>query len=193
MVDFAKVVKIAKMADAAEAARAARAAKTADEAEKVASQVTQTAQIKFMDFPEESSIKEVMQHPAYHASYKGQIVDVVRMSPDEYLREANKYTESDHYTSQKLDSIRQGVKDHKEFGMPYLSYDEAGQISGQEGRHRAVVAKELGMDTIPVAVRRKVSPDFDLERKLKKGEISGEEVVRLQRMKLAATQEEEVQ
>ena len=135
-----------------------------------------TPQMKWGNTPRESFYEEIVGSPIYNAAYKGQRAGIVEMTPDEYLRHANPYAGSLEMEQRKLESIRKGVIEGKEFGLPYLRFDETGKVVGQEGRHRATVAKETGHEKIPVAVanRSKVR-DYELEQLWKSGKISSED------------------
>jgi len=134
--------------------------------------------INWANAPRETFIQEVMDMPVYHAAYKGQRADFVDMTPDEYLRYANQYTGSSLLEKEKLDSLRKGISEGKELGLPYLSFNDVGKVTAQEGRHRAAVAKELGQEKIRVGVfNQSKDRDYDLERAWKRGEISLEEAM----------------
>jgi len=105
---------------------------------------------------------EMLAKPEYFREQKGRIAKVTYMSPDEYLRksyelhrekarEHGKDFTFEEYMSgavypelvnEYTDKMRKG----EEFPMPVIDY----ALGDQEGRHRAVAAKELGIKKIPV-------------------------------------------
>jgi hypothetical protein len=119
--------------------------------------------VPVIDYPEEfNSIREK---------------SIVKMSPDEFLRLTKKtgeYAERSHSKKgkhivemsqeeyeksiaeeHKLQRIREGLKKGDEIPIGYIEYDpESNQPTDHEGRHRALVARELGMKEIPVVLVR---------------------------------------
>jgi len=93
----------------------------------------------------------ILKNPEYHIRAKGIHHKVVYMTPDQYMKEVaimQGTTVQDQY-----DMISPGlVKQYKAqtlagSPMPMLSLEPP---RNQEGRHRAMVAKELGLKKIPV-------------------------------------------
>jgi len=85
----------------------------------------------------------------YMARVKGLVGEIFYMTPDEYLEKiptAGKTPSSIEYMKSK---IAKGEK----LPMPWLDY--SGSSLSQEGRNRAYLAKELGIDKIPVLVVNK--------------------------------------
>lgn len=57
--------------------------------------------------------------------------------------------------------------------LPVVEYDEEGDLSGfQEGRSRAVAAKNIGMERMPVLIAKKHKPEFSLRRDLYWAEVN---------------------
>jgi hypothetical protein len=86
----------------------------------------------------------------YYAKYKGLSGEVVEMSPTEYLRRIP----YGKISQEKLGSLWKAVSEGKEIAMPYLDY--TGKTVSQEGRHRAKMAFEMGLEKIPVLIIKKV-------------------------------------
>lgn len=104
----------------------------------------------------------------YDIGLKGKILE---MSPIEYMERTNIYNrmsekEVNEYffkhkgkilyfppnSEQSYKRIIEGVAMGNKIYIPWLEYDEKGNFVGQEGFHRALVARDLGIDKIPVLV-----------------------------------------
>lgn len=95
----------------------------------------------------------------YFFFQKGLDTEIVMMSPDEYLktvREGFGTSTDEGLTESSRNKILDGIKKGNKIDMPYLDY-RGGKFS-QEGRNRAVLAKELGEEKIPVLIARDVTP-----------------------------------
>lgn len=102
--------------------------------------------------------------PAYFSEQKDISSEVKRLTPDEYLNEGAKIlasggrrsTTPDEIIAQRsgdresIDFLKERMQSGKNVGVPYLNY----KTGAQEGMHRALAAKELGMETIPVQIIR---------------------------------------
>ncbi|WP_373078690.1 LPD38 domain-containing protein [Zhongshania sp.] len=112
-----------------------------------------------------SNIYDYLKDPDYFRSKKGIATEVVQMSPDEYVRRAAKtlsQNEGREITPKELadqrlesqdrdggtivDGMVKAMRQGTQFAAPYLS------PGGQEGLHRALAAKQLGMKSIPVVI-----------------------------------------
>jgi hypothetical protein len=118
------------------------------------------------------------QQRLYHEKLKGERAHIEYMSPDEYFNKIDKGFRSnvpehkqyevepqilENYNNPKLlIAAKRGDK----FGMPYIEYNE-GEFAEQEGRHRAKMAKDLGVEKMPVVIidkkREYRDPDFDMD------------------------------
>lgn len=56
------------------------------------------------------------------------------------------------FSQDKMDHIKTQIAQGKEIEMPWIEYDERGLVSAQEGYHRVLVAKEMGLGQIPIIV-----------------------------------------
>jgi hypothetical protein len=86
-------------------------------------------------------------------TYKEQGADMFEMSPDEYLSQV-KPLKMDEETLENVDDL----VDHMESGRkldPLVIYADG----KEDGRHRALAAKKLGMDTVPVIDYRAQQPE----------------------------------
>lgn len=95
---------------------------------------------------EVDNAKDILQKD-YYAKYKGVIGSIVMMSPDEYLAEIP-YLEP---SEEKMNRLRKAVQDGKKLNLPYIDYT-SGKPYCQEGRHRAYLAKEMGIEEMPVLI-----------------------------------------
>ena len=103
---------------------------------------------------------DLVKQPEYFKRSKGIEYDVVEMSPDEYLDKSARLLGS---TKENLvegiqggaryeDMVELATNSNMKVQMPYLDYAR----QTQEGNHRALVAKQLGADKIPVMIIKKV-------------------------------------
>ena len=100
----------------------------------------------------------MLKSPEYHKKEKGVKFEIVNMSPDEYLSKVAQMqgvSLSDTLrmiSEENMQELREVVKAGKKLPLPFLDYAD----NFQEGRHRAVLAKELGQTSIPVMIITKV-------------------------------------
>lgn len=106
--------------------------------------VVGTDQFKFSDY----AMKQ-------HAGKSG--TDVVYMRPQDYLDLSPEF-EGNPLEDRSAISLRQSAKRGEQIeAIPTLDLAVAGgsgKVTAQDGRHRALFAKEAGLDMIPVAVKR---------------------------------------
>ena len=107
-----------------------------------------------------TNFDEDMQHLA---DKNGWTYETINMTPDEYIDEAtvllqrmedNPRLTREEVERTRLDSfpfIKEKMLKHGDFDIPYLDYTGHG---GQEGINRAMAARDLGEETIPVRVIR---------------------------------------
>ena len=83
------------------------------------------------------------------SNYKevGGVIEYV--SPDEFLSSSKKLN-VDEYTLENVEDLKQHVKDGRKLD-PLVLYDlDLNDVSASDGRHRALMAKDLGISTVPV-------------------------------------------
>jgi hypothetical protein len=87
---------------------------------------------------------------------------LVEMTPEQFLYYAGKrygtHPETDtrhHYVFESsIDWLSKQIVEGKEIGIPILYVEKyTNQIDGHEGRHRATILKDLGIEKIPVMLR----------------------------------------
>jgi hypothetical protein len=103
----------------------------------------------------------------YLKKAKGKEATKVLMSPDKYLEEASKaslvtdnvegFIKNKSRDKETIEYLKKLLENKTRVDMPWLeygSYEKVGfdSVTGQEGAHRALAAKALGMDEIPVMV-----------------------------------------
>ena len=97
----------------------------------------------------------ILKNPKYHREEKGFHYKIEEMSPEQYMREVAKQQKTSLERQYECISPKR-IKEYKELTlkgspMPMPSLERyASGYEVQEGRHRAVVAKELGIKKIPV-------------------------------------------
>lgn len=101
-----------------------------------------------------------MMRSAYDADLAEGKGFIARMSPDEYLQRISYdifETTVEHATVVEFSNVQQYAQmmaDGVKMDMGYINYEVHGSGRfGQEGRHRAMAAKLLGIDEIPVYIR----------------------------------------
>lgn len=87
---------------------------------------------------------------------------IVAMSPDEYLSQVRPL-DIDEVSRDNIDDLKNHIKSGRELD-PLAIYEDG----KEDGRHRAVAAKELGISEVPVIDFR---PDISYERKKKAGPV----------------------
>jgi len=99
---------------------------------------------------------DMLKDPDYFKRAKGKVFKIIEMSPDKYIAYCHKgFGVGTFYPEQNLvDEYAARVKAGSKMPMPTLVYElsEHGTDFSQEGRHRAYVAKALGVSTMPVMV-----------------------------------------
>lgn len=95
----------------------------------------------------------------YFFFQKSEQAEVKMMTPDEYLSKVRSNfgnnSEKQNVTEEKKQRINKAVEEGNKIDMPYLDFRRKG--FRQEGRNRAVVAKERGEEKIPVLILRDVT------------------------------------
>lgn len=146
------------------------------EADKIAEKLTLKSK-KYEDYFDTNSTGMSMYddvlNDKHYAETKSRFPKIVEMTPDQYIEACNQgfnKNYSKYGNSEYIKTKEQLVKSRKDkaleklkekfgkvkFDMPIISYDtrEDGDIemSAQEGLHRALLAKEVGIEKIPVAI-----------------------------------------
>lgn len=111
------------------------------------------------------AIDDLLNDDGYNFFYKGKTATMEYMSPDEYLqrvRDGQKTTDDQNITPQKAQGIKDAINSGNVINAPFLDYTN-GRFD-QEGRNRAAVAKEMGIEQIPVVVAKDVTFDDKVNR-----------------------------
>ena len=125
----------------------------------------------------------LIREPNFYRDRKDIETELVSMSPDEYLQKASnilseneesKRTPQEIIEYKKTDEgpdyiplMAQSMREGNVYAAPALDYKD----SSQEGMHRALAAKQLGITSIPVMVKDSYKdPKGDLGKKRKKSE-----------------------
>jgi hypothetical protein len=101
--------------------------------------------------------------PNYFKESKDIDYEIRNMSPDEYLERAAAILRPEGKTIQYviddrakesgyINNMAASMQDGRVYAAPYLDYGSGGRRASQEGMHRALAAKQLGMEEIPVMV-----------------------------------------
>jgi len=100
----------------------------------------------------------LMKNPAYYLKSKGVVGKITIMSPDEYMYHCAKSRskpstiahERRMISEEHKDNLKKWQRAGNKFPLPVVDYE----YHEQEGRHRVMVAEDMGMDEIPVLVVR---------------------------------------
>ena len=109
----------------------------------------------------------MLKNPNYFKKDKGKKCKIVYMSPDQYMKEVAKQQKTSmmfQYEVPVMQSKLQRIRDYIKAGnkLPLLYIENTEHCHTQEGRHRAIVAKELGLKKIPVLVVTEMSvPEWE--------------------------------
>jgi len=119
----------------------------------------------------------------YQEIKKGLNAHIEYMTPDEYMNrigdiDVKSYLEEDSrrpipISRERIDLYKQDALRGDKFAMPWIDYRD-GKYEGQEGRHRAIMAKELGVEKMPVVIVNRTSGEenesdwMDYKQKYKK-------------------------
>ncbi len=113
---------------------------------------------------------DMMKDPEYFRNEKGRQFRILHMSPDEYIDRAAEGFSLHHGFSRKealrgregsslVDQYAEKMQHGEKFPMVVLDHSSRRTFSGereksfsQEGLHRALAAKKIGVDKIPVMV-----------------------------------------
>jgi len=83
-------------------------------------------------------------------SYKTWARRLVHMSPTKFL---SLCTKPPQWSQSSIKGIQNRIKQGKAVETPYLDVNiKTGEVTGHEGRHRAIVARRMGIKKIPVHV-----------------------------------------
>ena len=124
---------------------------------------------------QESGYRTPKKQRQYYEKRKGERAHIEYMSPEDYFNKidegfrskvpANKQYEVNPQILDNYDNpdLKKAAMQGDKFAMPFIEYDE-GEFYAQEGRHRAKMAKDLGVEKIPVVIidrKREYRGDYD--------------------------------
>lgn len=116
---------------------------------------------------------DMLNDPEYFKERKGKVFEIAYMSPDDYISEISRgfwhepsmqteYKTYDNFlqTGMKYrigdERLQELFNSQQRFPLPYIEYDKNGNMLGQEGHHRAMVAKLKGLPKMPVMIIRNI-------------------------------------
>ena len=83
------------------------------------------------------------------ADYEARGGVITNITPDEFL-ERSKPLEIDEETRENVDDLKKHIQEGKTLDPLSIYVDDVTDVKSTDGRHRAIAAKELGMETVPV-------------------------------------------
>ena len=104
-----------------------------------------------------ATFNQLLKNPEYFKREKCLIGEIKEISPDEYLRTSAERkgislaSDLAIVSKSTVNKYAKQMKQGAKFPMPW--FDEHGQ---QEGRHRALAAKKIGLEKIPVLFVKKI-------------------------------------
>jgi hypothetical protein len=81
--------------------------------------------------------------------YKSKGGELVEMSPDEFLSKV-KYLDIDEEARDNINDLKEHIKSGKKLDPLTIYSADKSNVRNSDGRHRAIAAKELGIDKVPV-------------------------------------------
>ena len=89
--------------------------------------------------------------PMYgHSDYKSHGGRIVQMSPEDFLQQTP-HLEIDESSQENINELKDMILSGRKIDPANLYYRN-GKISDHDGRHRAIAAQQLGIDSIPVLI-----------------------------------------
>lgn len=101
-----------------------------------------------------------IEKPLYFLIYKGTQCRLITMSPDSYLKESAKSMNLDYdtftneYSYELVIQYKNNMENGAKFPIPFYSIN----TGKQEGRHRALAAKRLKCNSIPIVEIKELNP-----------------------------------
>lgn len=103
---------------------------------------------------------EMIDNPDYYRERKHKDGKIIMMSPDEYLKQSGiihgGHSMQSQYDQADPERVKDIINKIKSTGskmpIPVIDYES----KNQEGRHRAVISKKLGLKEIPVLVVHRI-------------------------------------
>ena len=99
------------------------------------------------------------------ANYLNEGGTLKEMSPDEFLARA-KPLEIDDVARENIDYLKKHMTDGRTLDPLTIYKDDVKDVRASDGRHRAIAAKELGMNKVPVVDYQNPAYKLDVKRKV---------------------------
>ena len=116
-----------------------------------------------------SGYRSPKQSREYYEKQKGIKAHIEYMSPQDYFKEIGQdmdtFIENESHGKDYINNLTDSARKGSKFAMPSIEYENGKYNTIQEGRHRAIMAKDLGVEKMPVVIvdkkREYRDSDFD--------------------------------
>ena len=104
----------------------------------------------------------MLDNPEYYRTEEHMEAKIVMMTPDEFMRECAKvhnvpiHEEYKAINPARVCKLIEAVKAGNKLYLPFIDY----VMGAEEGRHRVMAAKGLGLTKVPVIVVKKLVPEW---------------------------------
>ena len=116
---------------------------------------------------------DMMKNPEYFKTQKGKQFKIEEMSPERYFAEIGRQMDNNSIEPARVKKYAEKMREGEMF--PMLTLEKSGGRITQEGQHRALAAKEVGIERVPVMVVE----ETPLEQALKRAKGDQDEIARI--------------
>jgi len=108
------------------------------------------------------------------ADYEARGGVITEITPDEFL-ERSKPLEMDDMTRENVDDLKKHIQEGRTLDPLSIYTTDVTDVKSTDGRHRAIAAKELGMETVPVIdFTKEATAETEVKEVVKEAQVSEE-------------------